>query len=629
MCGICGILDLTGGAASATSGRRAGAMLSLLTHRGPHESRLEAVPSGSIGATRLAIRGVDNGSQPMIDPATGVVVACNGEIDNHRELRAHLESRGHRIELDTDIAVIPALYLEHGEAFPEHLVGSFAAAVWDPRVRRLLLVRDRAGEKPLFYGVFGAEVSFASEIASLLEDGRISAALDDAAIAHYLRFGCFAAPAAPLANARRVAPGEIVAIDAAGVRRRRYWRLRFAEDPTGPPTLDEFDRIFRAGVTRQLDADVPRGVFLSGGLDSALVATVARSVRPDLPMHAYTVRFAEASYDEDDGAKETARRLALPWVAVDVAARDFPEEIAKLVATSGEPLGDPAWVPVAKLARRAVEDVRLVLVGEGADELFGGYPTYLGAVFAERYGRIPAPFRAMIARAVRAWPVSDKKVTVSYLLKRFVDADGLDGLERHLLWTSQVPPHLLARLGVPPVEPVARPRRDGPLLDALQENDLETSLAEGLLTKADRATMGSAIELRAPYLDVDVMEAAARLPRHERVRGLTTKVFLKRYATRYLPREVVYRRKRGLSVPLAAWLRGPLHDWADGLLGSDRLREAGIAPGKARELLADHRARRADLARPLWTILVLSVWLAWLAGIPAARPRYDETRASS
>ena len=629
MCGICGIVATAREGPPPSAERRAAAMLHLLTHRGPHESRLEALPTGSIGATRLAIRGVDNGSQPMVDAATGVVVACNGEIDNHAELRARLAARGHRIALDTDIAVIPALYLEYGDAFPEHMVGSFAAAVWDPRERRLLLARDRGGEKPLFYATVGGEISFASEIASLLEDGRIPATLDEDAIRHYLRFGCFAAPAAPIADARRVAPGEIVTIDGSGVRRRRYWRLRFAEDPGGPPTLDAFDRVFRAAVARQMEADVPRGVFLSGGLDSALVATVARQVRPDLPMHAYTVRFAAASYDEDEGARETAARLGLPWTPVDVAASDFPGEIEKLVATSGEPLGDPAWVPVAKLARRAVEDVRLVLVGEGADELFGGYPTYPGALLAERYGRLPAALRGLVARAVRAWPVSDKKVTVSYLLKRFVDADGLDGLERHLLWTSQVPPHLLARLGVPPAEPAVRPRRDAPLLDALQQNDLETSLAEGLLTKADRATMGSAIELRAPYLDVDVMETAAKLPREARVRGLTTKVFLKRYATRYIPREVVYRRKRGLSVPLPAWLRGPLHGWADGLLGSDRLREAGIVPAKARELLADHTARRADLARPLWTILVLSAWLDWLAGARSARTRRDEARASS
>jgi asparagine synthase (glutamine-hydrolysing) len=286
------------------------------------------------------------------------------------------------------------------------------------------------------------------------------------------------------------------------------------------------------------------------------------------------------------------------------------EGIPELIRVVGEPLADPAWVPTALLARRASRDVKLALVGEGADELFGGYPTYVGASLAERYASWPAAIRALIRGLVERWPPSERKVTVSYLLKRFVAGAELDPVSRHRHWTSSVAPGLLRRLGIE-VTSSDTLGAQGAVLDVLQRIDLETSLAEGLLTKADRASMSSALELRAPYLDQTVMEFAAALPVNERVRGVTTKVFLKRFALRYLPSRIVHRRKRGLSVPLARWLRGPLHGWAASRLGDERLRVVGIDPGAAIALLEEHRMRRGDHARALWTLIVLAEWIAW------------------
>jgi asparagine synthase (glutamine-hydrolysing) len=272
-------------------------------------------------------------------------------------------------------------------------------------------------------------------------------------------------------------------------------------------------------------------------------------------------------------------------------------------------------VPASILSRRAVEDVRLVMVGEGADELFGGYPTYIGALLADRYSRFPRPLKAALARVVRALPVSDKKVTISYLLKRFVEGDEFAGLGRHLVWTSQIPPPLLTALGVASQSPISERETAGHILDVVQQSDFETTLAEGLLTKADRAGMGCALELRAPFLDVGVMEFAAGLPPDERVHRVTTKTFLKRYARRYLPGSLIDRRKRGLSVPLASWLRGPLYDWTRDLLASPRLSSVGVDSSAALAILDEHRARKADRARAVWTIVVLSVWLNWLAEV--------------
>jgi asparagine synthase (glutamine-hydrolysing) len=611
MCGVCGIVSLAGTVDQRAVSHQVHTMVEAMAHRGPDESGLESTGVAALGATRLAIRGLQSGNQPIVDRESGVMVVCNGEIDNHRELLRWLESRGRRVELATDIAVIPALYLELGDEFVKRLVGVFAVAVWDPRQRRIVLARDRAGERPLFFTFEDGAVRFATEVAALASDPALSLTPDKGSLQSYLRYGCFVAPRTPFAEIQKVAPAEVVTIGAQGIIRRRYWRWNIVETPKRAPSLDEFDRVFREAVRRQSDVDVPYGTFVSGGIDSSLIMAVVRSVRPDYKLRSYTLRFSESSYDEGVFAEKVARQFGVEVEPVWVRPEVFPAEITELVGLVGEPLADPAWVPTALLARRAARDVKVALVGEGGDELFGGYPTYLGAQAAGYYARIPRVLRAAIQRAVAAWPPSDKKVTVSFLLKRFVQGAELDGLVRHRLWTSNISPLLLERLGVPSPEPEAVGRAGGALLDVVQQNDLETSLAEGLLTKADRASMRSALELRAPFLDREVMEFAATLPAGERVRGLTTKAFLKRYALRYLPPSIVHRRKRGLSVPLANWLRGPLYEWAEDRLRSERLAAAGVLNRAAITLLEEHRQRRADHARALWTLIVLSEWLAW------------------
>lgn len=609
MCGVCGIAAPGGTLDPEPATASVRTMLAALAHRGPDDSNLHGTAPAILGATRLAIRGLSDGLQPIIDPASGVVVVCNGEIDNHRELREWLAARDRPVKLATDVAVIPGLYAEAGEAFVERLVGAFAIALWDPRAEKLLLARDRVGERPLFYQVDGRVVRFATEIGALATHPGLRVTLDSAALAGYLRFGYFTAPATPFVEVRKVAPAEIVVVDAAGIRQRRYWRWQLGLATKASPSLSAFDAVFRNAVRRQMDVEVECGVFLSGGLDSSLIATVARQVAPARRLRCYTVRFEESSYDEGAPAERVARSLGLEWTPVRVTPERFPEDLAALIRRVGEPLADPAWLPTAQLARRAAEDVKVALVGEGADELFGGYPTYLGARLAEHYLRLPRAIRASFRAAVMAWPPSHRKVPVSYLLKRFVASAELEAFERHRVWTSSIPPDMFGRLGIRPLD-AAEAKSNGEILDAIQRLDLETALAEGLLTKADRASMSSGLELRAPFLDQAVLEFAATLPLRERVRSLTTKVFLKRFACRYLPRDVVFRRKRGLSVPLARWLRGPLREWARLRLADSRLRTVGIDPSAALALFDEHCRRRTDHARALWTLIVLSEWLA-------------------
>lgn len=620
MCGICGVLAATDTGTATPSGERVQRMLAALQHRGPDAVGTAQQGPAVFGATRLAIRGLRDGDQPLQDPDSGVLALCNGEIDNHAELREWLRGRGREVRQETDVAVLPGLYLELGESFVSMLSGAFAIALWDPRAARLLLVRDRAGERPLFYQEEGGEVVFATEIAAFLNDRPEALHEDRDSLIRYLRFGSFTAPATPFREIRKVAPGEVVVFEPTGKRQQRYWRWDITNTPKARPRVTAFDDVFRTVVRQQSAVDVPYGVFLSGGVDSSLVAAVARAVRPDYLLRGYTVRFGEASYDEGRYAEAVAARLGVELASVWVKPENFPVTIRELLRLAGEPLADPAWVPTALLARRAARDVKVVLVGEGGDEIFGGYPTYMGAHLSDGYTRLPSSLRRGIAGVIRRWPPSDRKVSISFLLKRFVAGAEMDGLARHFLWTASIPPPLLERLGCPVMPGPADSVPPGALLDRLQQYDLENSLAEGLLTKADRASMGSALEVRAPFLDRRVLEFAAALPAAQRVSGLRTKVFLKQYAARYLPRAIVYRRKRGLSVPLATWLREPLHGWAADRLATDRLERVGVHPEVALSLLEEHRRRSQDHARVLWTLIVLAEWLDLVdesrAGLP-------------
>jgi asparagine synthase (glutamine-hydrolysing) len=613
MCGICGNVAFSSLTDPEAARLRVKAMLRSLSHRGPDAVGRADTELAVLGATRLAIRGLNEDvNQPMVDEQNHIIAVCNGEIDNHRELRRWLAERGRPVQRETDVAVIPGLYLELGEAFVSRLTGAFAIAVWDARNRRLTLARDRAGERPLFFARNGNEIIFATEIAALAGHSRLPVSLDQKALRKYLQFGIFPSPDTPFGEIRKVAPGELIQFDTGGVRHKPYWRWQITETAKPPPSLEAFDQTFRAAVGRQCDVDVDFGVFLSGGIDSSLVSAVVRSLHPKRPLKAYTLRFEEESFDEGNFAEAVAWQLKMDLMTVWVKPGDVRDGLKTLVRLVGEPLADPAWIPAALLARRAAQDVKLALVGEGADELFGGYPTYIGAGLAERFVRLPGWLKSIIRRAVEAMPPSEKKVTVSFLLKRFVQGADLNGMARHRLWVSNIAPPLLRRLGVAPMD-LEGGDTGGELLDRVQRWDLETPLAEGLLTKADRASMSSALELRAPFLDEAVMEFAKSLPVEDRVRGFKTKVFLKRYALRYLPGDIVHRRKRGLSVPIGRWLRGPLKEWASATLEDGRLERAGIDTSAARDLFSEHCQRKADHARALWTLLVLGEWLDWVA----------------
>jgi asparagine synthase (glutamine-hydrolysing) len=602
MCGIYGMVARRGVPLHRPAA--ADAMANALRHRGPDGHGRRAWDDAVVGVTRLRVVDLDpRADQPFTDPSGMVTVACNGEIYNAPVLRRRYADFPYRSASDVE-AILP-LVLDRGQDGLADLDGMFALAVLDRRAGRLVLARDRAGEKPLFMTTVGGECWFASEIGALLETGAVARALDLGALRAFLRHGYIRGPRTPFAAIRQVPAGTFVSVDDRGPAVRRYW------DPDGPARASGagLPTLLREAVARQVRADVPVGVFTSGGLDSSLLAALAAEAIGAGRVRTFAVGFPDRSYDERRYADRLARALGTTHASVVVEDDQVGEALDTLAAT-GEPVGDPAAVPTLVLARAAKTAVTVVLSGEGGDELFGGYPTYVGHRLAPYWAMMPAPLRAGARRAIQVLPTSGRRVPLTLLLRRFVAAADLPWPERHAAWFADgLPPDALGAVAWTDDPPRPPPHADA--VAGAMRLDYEGPLRERLLVKVDRATMRASLEARAPFLDPAVTRAA-RAAGGTHVRGLGTKRLLREVARPILPRFILRREKRGLSVPLHRWLRGPLAGATDRLATDGRLAAAGLVdPRQVAFLVAALRAGRAEHVRALWTLLVARHWLSY------------------
>lgn len=608
MCGIYGMV--TFGEAPPDAAVVVERMGQRLRHRGPDDRAVLASPHAMVGTERLRITDLlPRAAQPFTTPDGAVWLACNGAIYNAAALRARYPRYPYRSRCDIE-PILP-LYLDRGPAGIAQLDGMFAVAIWDAQRARLLLARDRAGEKPLFYARLGDAVWFASEVQALLEHPAIPRDLDSAALDDYLTFGYVPEPRTMFSAISKVEAGTVVSFDAQEHGAMRYWVPELLPiEPTSPERAEQrLAEHLELAVRRQLVADVPVGVFTSGGVDSSLLATLAARARAPQELHTFTAGFSQADFDESHYANALAERLGTRHLTVRVAEHDLREALDLITHRVAEPIADPAILPTCLLARAARARVGVVLSGEGADELFGGYPTYLGHRAAPAYAALPSAARRAVRGIVNALPTSAGRVPLEFLLKRFVADAERETLERHVAWfgTGLDPGAWAEQPHGPSWLPVVRgdpdPLRQVMLFDYL------TYLRDGLLPKVDRATMLFSLEARSPYLDRDLTTFALGLPTPLKLRGLTTKWLLKRVARRWLPRRVVHRRKRGLSVPVAAWINDGLRTEVDRLLDADRLHAQGVLRGeRVRQLLSQHRSGRANHARALWPLVVYERW---------------------
>jgi asparagine synthase (glutamine-hydrolysing) len=613
MCGIYGMVSDSGAAL------RFPAVLDFmgeaLRHRGPDGRAVLRDDSGAIGTERLRIIDLhERADQPFSDPQEQVWLECNGEIYNAPQIRARYRDYPYRSHSDVE-TIIP-LYLDRGVDAIATLDGMFGLAIRDNRTGTLILARDRAGEKPLFYARVGREIVFASELQSVLQHPSVSRDLDPIAIAEYLRLGYVPEPRTMFGAVRRVPAGAYIRFNGSE-ELVRYWQPETFTPVTRrvDDAVAELQRLVETAVTKQVMSDVPVGVFVSGGLDSSILAALAsKNIGVD-KVHTFSAKFAEQSYDESGDAARVAVRMRTRYVPVPADEVTLLEALQQVTQNVGEPIADAAILPTFLLARAARNYVKVILSGEGADELFGGYPTYIGHKLAPKYEALPAPLRNAIRTVVRRLPSSGKKVTLEFLLKRFVADAEHPWIERHLSWfgtglSSEVYAKPFDELPDMPQAPAGKDALSGAMLV-----DYRSYLRDNLLVKVDRATMLSSVEARAPYLDRDLTAFALSLPPELRVRRLTTKWLLKKAAEKWLPKDVIYRRKRGLSVPIASWINRGLRSEVDRLLAPERLRSQGILnDAYVTRLLAEHRSGEANHARPLWAVVMLQYWIDRWAG---------------
>src|SRR4051812_27676636 len=587
-------------------------MSAALEHRGPDSHGEWADGPVALAARRLAIIDLAHGDQPIATENGAVTVVQNGEIYNHEALARELRAAGHRFSTRCDTEVIGHLYEDHGLDAFARLRGMFAVALWDGR--RLVLARDRFGIKPLFHArLRDGAFAFASELQALARAPGFPRELDPEGLEAYLAFNWIPGPLTAYAAARKLRPGHWLTWEDGEVQTGRFARPAPARQPRTEPAgvlAAELRARLRDSVRAHLVADVEVGVLLSGGIDSSALAALAAQEAGRV--QTFSIGFEERSFDELEQARLVARRYGTEHHEL-VVRPDAAQLLPEIARAADEPLGDSSALPTYLVARLASEHVKVVLSGEGGDELFGGYETYAADMLAARVG----PAAGLALPLIERLPSGNARVPLDYKLKRFARAAHLPALEAHHGWKEIFgPADRRALLGGAAADPLATYRErwaetaGAPALARLQDVDLGLYLVDDLLVKTDRMTMAHSLEARVPFLDAEVAELAFALPTSLKVRGLAKKRLLRRAVEPLVPRTIVRGRKRGFSIPAAAWLRGPLLPFARELLSADRLTAQGvIAPAPAQRILDRHVSGEEDLSRQLWGLMSLSLWL--------------------
>jgi asparagine synthase (glutamine-hydrolysing) len=622
MCGICGKLAI--GPVARVDRREIAAMCAALHHRGPDDQGVHVEERIGLGAVRLSIIDVAGGHQPLSNEDGTVWAVQNGEIYNYRALRDELADRGHRFATHSDTEVLVHLYEEHGDAFVDRLRGMFALAIWDARAGRLLLARDRLGIKPLFYAEHDGALWFGSEIKALLAAG-LPRRLDPVALHDYLSYDFVPGPNTMFDGITKLQAGHRLVWDGA-LRVERYWDLPPQPEADGVEgNVDALAAQLRTrledAVAAAMESDVPVGAFLSGGLDSSIVVALMARLT-DRPVQTFAVGFQEKSYNELPWARRVAEHCGTLHHE-EVIEPQVEDIIHSLVGAFDEPFGDSSAVAAWVVAQSAAGRTKVVLSGDGGDEVFGGYVIYQADRLAEIYRRLPPVLgEKAIPSLVRRIPVSDDKMSWDLKLRRFVEHARRDPLGAHGSWRTIFTEDMKTRLYNPRFPAARHDTLDLPrahfdsypgsdMLNRFIAVDTRISLVDDMLTKVDRTSMAHSLEVRVPLLDHHLVAWMSRIPSRYKVHGprMTLKYLLKRAAAGLLPDEVIHRPKAGFHVPVPAWIKHELAPLVAQQLGRETtLRQGVFDADYVSELVAANQAEKANYSRNIWGLLMFSLW---------------------
>jgi asparagine synthase (glutamine-hydrolysing) len=619
MCGIYGLLNVKDRSTPPGVLHTMGAMI---PHRGPDDEGHYASGPIALGMRRLSIIDLSGGHQPISNENGSIWVVCNGEIYNFQDLREELEKKGHRFSTHSDTEVLVHLYEQEGVNFLGRLRGMFAIALWDENRSRLILARDRVGKKPLYVRREANRLLFASEIKSLLQLDKVPREIDHDALRDYLEFGFVPAPRTMFLGIEKLLPGHYLEVEKNQIRTGQYWNadLTRIEKRSEQEWIELVRHKLEESVRIRLISDVPLGAFLSGGIDSSTIVAIMAKIT-NQPVKTYSIGFDgdDQFYNELPYAKIVAKAVGSDHHEI-IVRPDVVELLPKLIWHLDEPIADSASITTYLVSRLARESVTVILSGVGGDELFGGYPRYLGDSIYRYYRLLPSALRKQILPAILRNLPQDRhsfwKSKFRYAAA-FVNTAELSPAERYMSYIRVFSPELRAEtLRSSSVE------NDGDLLagyfghgraeDPLNQSiyvDLKTSLPDDLLALTDKMTMAASIECRAPFMDHEVIELSSRIPSHFKVRGMTMKYLLKKAVEPWLPAEIIYRKKRGFGAPVGSWLRKDLEVLVQDTLSESQINKRGFFnPQAVQRIIAAHHARQADYTDHLLTLINFELW---------------------
>lgn len=624
MCGICGIVDFEHPVEPDLVAR----MNAVLVHRGPDEGGQFVKGPVGIAMRRLSIIDVAGSHQPMSSADASIWIVFNGEIYNFQQERELLEQRGHVFRTHGDTEVILHLYEEFGLRFVEHLNGMFAIAIWDSRQRRLILTRDRVGVKPLYYAMHNGRLRFASETKAILQDESLPRTIDTNAVAGFLNFNSTPTPATMFREVRSLPPGHLALFDDRGFRIERYWDVDFSlkRDWKQPELLEAVEHAIKDSIRLRMISDVPLGAFLSGGVDSSLVVAMMAGASRH-PVETFSVGFDEeyAYMDERAYSRSVSRKYGTHHHEVVLKPDDLLKDIDRVVWFLDEPCGDAAAFLTLALSEFTRKHVTVSLSGVGGDELFAGYRRYLAAKWHDRYLKLPAFIRrGLIRPLVSILPENraSRLANLGRITKKFVrDIDG----DLKSSWQNTVSylPCYEGPMLAGAMEPVTRRTFRSDDFEALWQRivalpdpvdqaiylDLKTYLPDQLLFLQDKMSMAASLETREPFLDYRLIELAATIPPDIRLPGRELKAILRRIADKYLPRDCIYREKKGFAAPIGQWFRGPLREQLRDALSPERVRSRGIFRVEYIDwMLRSFFEHNRDLSVQIFQAFMLELW---------------------